>query len=213
MADHGLPLRHHQAGESVNAEVQKRRTEGDAGAGENGVGVPAKGEQPGQGLVNEAAAGDDDQVAAGQQQLAGGIRVVPGLGAALQNIDLFGLFPQAGGAAHMAHDAHGLAGKIQAVGIMAIVRQAGKAVRRVIKGIHRRQTEAGLLQIPAFHRLGSLGKGQARKPRRVQGRDAGAGGVHGKAQACLRIGQAPLLPHGGGQNRGGAVDPGKQGVI
>ena len=73
---HGLPLRHHQAGEPVNAEVQKRRAEGDAGAGENGVGVPAQGKQPGQGLVNEAAAGDDDQVAAGQQQLTGGIRVV-----------------------------------------------------------------------------------------------------------------------------------------
>ena len=85
LLQHGLRRGDGAAVQAPDAQLQKRRAKGHRGACEDDLRPLRQLQEPRHGLVDPGAAGDDRQVAPGQQVFAGGVRIVPGLGFPLQD--------------------------------------------------------------------------------------------------------------------------------
>ena len=201
MGAHLVRVCHHEAREPVDPIVQQRRTHGHRGAGQDGDGVLAQGQQVRQGLVHKTAARDEHQVALGQEQVAGRVRIIPGLRLALDDVDRLRRIPQALRPVHVADDAHRHAPQVDAHGGVDVKGQVSPhgvhALRRVVEAVRGGETVARLREVPARGALRRLAQGQADDPLRVRGGDAVARRIHGKAHAARPGGHVPLLAAGG----------------
>ena len=80
----GQGARRDETGDGVDARVEEHGVERRRRTNEDGVHVSGELDEPGRGLVDEARRGDEDEVALGQDVLAGTVRPVTGLKVALE---------------------------------------------------------------------------------------------------------------------------------